>query len=119
MKRKAAVAGSFYPREPRELKSCLDRLLVEGRKKDRAFAVVSPHAGYQYSGAVAGAVFSSVELPDAFIIMAPSHRPIRPLFAIMNEGAWETPLGDFPVDAELAGYSGGGIGKHPGRSRRS
>jgi MEMO1 family protein len=108
MKRKAAVAGSFYPREPRELKSCLERLLVEGRKKDRAFAVVSPHAGYQYSGAVAGAVFSSVELPDAFIIMAPSHRPIRPLFAIMNEGAWETPLGDFPVDAELAGYLAAG-----------
>jgi MEMO1 family protein len=108
MKRKAAVAGSFYPRDPKELKSWLDRLTVPGRKKDRAFAVVSPHAGYQYSGAVAGAVFSSVVLPAAFIIMAPSHRPIRPLFAIMNEGAWETPLGDFPIDAELAEYLAAG-----------
>jgi len=104
MKRKAAVAGSFYPRDPKELRAWLERLLVPGRKKDRAFAVVSPHAGYQYSGAVAGAVFSSVELPAAFIIMAPSHRPIHPLFAIMNEGAWETPLGDFPIDSELAEY---------------
>jgi AmmeMemoRadiSam system protein B len=102
MIRKAAVAGSFYPRDPRELKEWLDRLLVPGRKKDRAYAVVSPHAGYQYSGAVAGAVFSSVVLPDAFIIMAPSHRPIRSLFAIMKEGSWETPLGEFKVDAELA-----------------
>ena len=102
MIRKAAVAGSFYPRDPRELKEWLDRLLLPGRKKDRAFAVVSPHAGYQYSGGVAGAVFSSVELPNAFIIMAPSHRPIRSLFAIMTEGQWETPLGDFAVDTELA-----------------
>jgi len=102
MIRKAAVAGSFYPRDPGELRQWLDRLLLSGRKKDRALAVVSPHAGYQYSGAVAGAVFSSVELPDAFIIMAPSHRPIRSVFAVMTEGSWETPLGDFAIDTELA-----------------
>jgi MEMO1 family protein len=106
--RKAAVAGAFYPRGARELKEWLDRLLVPGRKKDRAFAVVSPHAGYQYSGPVAGAVFSSVELPDAFIILAPSHRPIKPLFAVMNAGAWQTPLGDIPVDAELAEFLAAG-----------
>lgn len=100
--RKAAVAGSFYPRGARELREWLDRLLVPARKRDRALAVISPHAGYQYSGPVAGAVFSSVELPEAFIILAPSHRPIKPLFAIMNAGAWQTPLGDVPVDADLA-----------------
>ncbi len=102
MTRKAAVAGSFYPRDPRELRALLDRLLLTGRRKDRAFGIVSPHAGYQYSGAVAGAVFSSVELPETFIIMAPSHRPIRSLFAIMTEGRWETPLGDVVIDTELA-----------------
>ncbi len=108
MLRRAAVAGSFYPRDPRELRTCLDGLLRPGRKRDRAYAVVSPHAGYQYSGAVAGAVFSSVELPDAYILMAPSHRPIRSLFAIMKEGSWETPLGDFAVDAELAQFLAAG-----------
>lgn len=102
MIRKAAVAGTFYPRDPQELKARLGRLIWPGRKRDRAFAVVSPHAGYEYSGAVAGAVFSSVELPDAYIIMAPSHRPIRSIFAIMKEGRWETPLGEVPVDEELA-----------------
>jgi hypothetical protein len=102
MIRKAAVAGTFYPRDPQELKERLGRLILPGRKRDRALAVVSPHAGYEYSGAVAGAVFSAVELPDAYIIMAPSHRPIRSIFAIMKEGRWETPLGDVSVDEELA-----------------
>jgi AmmeMemoRadiSam system protein B len=102
MNRKATAAGYFYPRDPKALKAQLAELVVETRPRERALAVISPHAGYEYSGAVAGAVFSSVELPETFIIVAPSHRPIRSLFATMSEGVWETPLGDIPVDAALA-----------------
>lgn len=100
--RKAAVAGYFYPKDGPGLKRLLHTLLDPQSEKKKARAVVSPHAGYVYSGSVAGAVFSSVELPDLFVILAPAHRPIRSLFAAMNDGVWETPLGPVPVSIELA-----------------
>jgi AmmeMemoRadiSam system protein B len=102
MKRKAAVAGTFYPGTAGELRRQLGGLIDPAADKVAAKAVVSPHAGYVYSGPVAGAVFSSVAIPDRLVILAPSHRPIRPIFALMNEGAWETPLGAVPVDGDLA-----------------
>jgi AmmeMemoRadiSam system protein B len=101
-RRKAAVAGSFYPGEASQLKRLLASVIDPDAAKTKALAVVSPHAGYIYSGGVAGAVFSSVELPDLFVILGPSHRPIRPLFAAMVEGVWETPLGSIPVEKTLA-----------------
>jgi len=81
MKRKAAVAGAFYPGSAGELRRQLGALIDPAADKVAAKAVVSPHAGYVYSGPVAGAVFSSVEIPDRVVIMAPSHRPIRSIFA--------------------------------------
>jgi MEMO1 family protein len=100
--RLAAVAGSFYPGSARELRRLVESLLPDGREKTRALAVVSPHAGYVYSGPVAAAVFASVEIPPTAVILGPSHRPIRPLFALMDEGVWETPLGPVPVATDLA-----------------
>jgi len=70
--------------------------------KQKALAVVSPHAGLIYSGPVAGAVYSSVVLPDRFILLGPSHRGQRSVFAIMDRGSWKTPLGEVPLDAGLA-----------------
>jgi AmmeMemoRadiSam system protein B len=102
MIRKAAVAGAFYPANEKELRRDLGALIDRAADKVRAKAVISPHAGYIYSGAVAGAVFSSVVLPDTLVILAPSHRPIRPVFAAMDKGAWETPLGAVPVAEDLA-----------------
>jgi hypothetical protein len=102
MIRRAAVAGQFYPGNPAELRRLIEKLADPKAKKEPAVAVVSPHAGYVYSGRVAGAVFSSVVLPATFVIVAPAHRPIRPVFALMTEGSWETPLGEVPIDAELA-----------------
>lgn len=72
------------------------------REKADAICVVSPHAGYEYSGPVAGAVFSSVRLPDKFILLGPSHRHVQTRFAIVQKGVWETPLGDVPIDSPLA-----------------
>jgi MEMO1 family protein len=103
MKRKAAVAGQFYPSRPDELRRMIGRMVDAGTPRKKALAVVSPHAGFVYSGSVAGAVFSSIELPETFVILAPSHRPIRSLFALMNEGEWETPLGTVGIAADLAG----------------
>jgi len=102
MKRKAAVAGQFYPGRSDELRRMLGKMVDPKARKEKALAVVSPHAGFVYSGLVAGAVFSSVELPDTFVILGPSHRPIRSLFALMSEGEWETPMGTIGIAAGLA-----------------
>lgn len=102
MVRKPAVAGYFYPRTASALKDLLVRMVDPRAKKEKARAVVSPHAGFVYSGYVAGAVYSSVILPDLFVILGPSHRGQRSVFGIMNEGSWETPLGEIPIDGALA-----------------
>ena len=102
MRRKAAVAGYFYPGRADDLRRMLSRMVVAKEKKERAKAVVSPHAGFIYSGPVAGAVYSSVEIPGTVVLLAPSHRPILPTFALMTEGDWETPLGALPVAGDLA-----------------
>ncbi len=102
MIRKPAVGGYFYPGREKELREMVKRMVISGGKKEKALAIVSPHAGFEYSGSVAGAVFSSAKLPERFVILGPSHRPIRSLFAIMAEGDWETPLGRIKVDSPLA-----------------
>lgn len=102
MVRKPAVGGYFYPGREQELRDMVESLINLETKKEKAIGVVSPHAGFEYSGPVAGAVFSSVSLPEKFVILGPSHRPIQPMFAIMKEGSWETPLGQAKVDSFLA-----------------
>jgi AmmeMemoRadiSam system protein B len=102
MVRGPAVAGYFYPRKADELRALVKGMVDPRAKKEKARAVVSPHAGFIYSGPVAGAVYSSVFLPERFVILGPSHRGQRPLFTIMNKGTWQTPLGDVPLDSGLA-----------------
>ncbi|MBM3285638.1 MAG: AmmeMemoRadiSam system protein B, partial [Candidatus Aminicenantes bacterium] len=103
MVRKPAVAGTFYPDRAAKLRAMIDGMVDPGASREKAIAVVSPHAGYVYSGTVAGAVFSSVLLPELLVILGPSHRGTRSVFAIAARGTWQTPLGDVPVHAELAG----------------
>lgn len=80
----------------------IKRMVDPQREKEKSICVISPHAGFIYSGPVAGAVFSSVHFPHCFVILGPSHRGIQSLLAIMREGIWETPFGDVSVDSELA-----------------
>jgi len=61
-----------------------------------------PHAGYMYSGHVAGAVYSGLEIPARCILLGPRHYPRGEAMAILREGCWRSPLGDAAVDAELA-----------------
>lgn len=114
MIRQPAVAGTFYPREPRELLARVKQFLAEGRETDSNFssanlesissaiACLVPHAGYVYSGGVAGAVYARIKIPKRVIILGPRHRPGGANFAINSEGAWETPLGRANIDSELA-----------------
>jgi AmmeMemoRadiSam system protein B len=102
MKRKPSVAGQFYPGGAAELRAMIRGMIDPRARKEKAIAVVSPHAGYVYSGPVAGAVFSSVVLPRTCVILGPAHRGIAPVFAIQRSGSWTTPLGEVPVETDLA-----------------
>jgi len=61
-----------------------------------------PHAGYVYSGRVAGAVLSRIAIPKTIVILGVRHFPRGKSAAILCSGAWRTPLGDAPIDAALA-----------------
>ncbi len=104
MKRQPSVAGQFYPGTEASLRKEVQRLIGMGKggAKEKAIGIVSPHAGYIYSGAVAGCVFSSIEIPETIIILGPNHTGIGTKFSLFKEGIWNTPLGDVEIDNELA-----------------
>ncbi len=68
---------------------------------ERALGVVSPHAGYVYSGHVAGAVFSRVAVPKNVLVLNPNHHGWGEDFALAPAGVWETPLGDVEINERL------------------
>ncbi|HXM60487.1 MAG TPA: AmmeMemoRadiSam system protein B [Terriglobales bacterium] len=100
--RHPAVAGRFYPKDRETLQKDLQSYFPPQAAPTPALGCVAPHAGYVYSGAVAGAVFASVEQSQRIIILCPNHTGKGRPLAIMSSGAWETPLGPVPVDSELA-----------------
>src|ERR1700688_3944356 len=104
MIRPPAVAGRFYPDDPGQLLEAIDSLLVtKTNHKTRARACLVPHAGYKYSGRIAGEVYRRVEVPPRVILVGPRHFPRGAPMAILSDGAWQTPLGLAPIDARLAG----------------
>lgn len=103
MIRPPAVAGRFYPDDPGRLRSAVDSFLAGGKEqKIRARACMVPHAGYVYSGAVAGEVYRRLEIPARVILLGPRHFPRGASLAIFSDGAWQTPLGMAPIDHLLA-----------------
>jgi len=101
--RKPAVAGTFYPGFKQSLSRQIGSFEVKGQPKQRCIGVISPHAGYVYSGAVAGELYSKIEIPPSVIILAPNHRGPFVRFALSPADNWQTPLGDVAIDADLAG----------------
>jgi len=101
MIREPAVAGTFYSSNPKSLQQTVSSYLGEPSERLEAMGVIGPHAGYMYSGAVAGSVYSAVELPRRFIILGPNHTGRGAPWALHPPGDWRTPLGLAPVDAEL------------------
>ncbi|HKW32818.1 MAG TPA: AmmeMemoRadiSam system protein B [Candidatus Acidoferrum sp.] len=108
MLRLPAVAGRFYPSDPEELTSLVQRYSqIDSQHAPMPVkACLVPHAGYRYSGHVAGAVFARVELPSKIIVLGVRHYPRGEPAAILSNGAWRTPLGDAPIDEELANALG-------------
>ncbi len=101
--RKPAVAGQFYPGTKAALSKNVASLLKEGTKKEDAVGVISPHAGYIYSGQVAGAVFSSIKPKKTYIVMGPNHTGMGKPFSLSASDSWATPLGEVALDKELTG----------------
>ncbi len=102
--RRSAVAGSFYPGDPEMLSRQVEAYLsnVEPRDLRGIRAIVSPHAGYVYSGQVAAYSFRQVQGKryDSIIIIAPSHAEYFEFVSLYHGDAYETPLGLVAVDRE-------------------
>jgi AmmeMemoRadiSam system protein B len=108
--RQPAVAGRFYPANAQHLRAEVETYTTapaapssEPEAKFRALGCVVPHAGYIYSGHVAGAVYRRLELPRRFVILCPNHTGMGEPLAVMSAGVWRMPLGDVSLDEELAG----------------
>ncbi|MDE3109015.1 MAG: AmmeMemoRadiSam system protein B [Acidobacteriota bacterium] len=102
MIRLPAVAGRFYPSEPEILANQIGKFVSGAGEKVRALGCIVPHAGYMYSGHVAGAVYASIEIPRRCILLGPRHFPRGEPLAILTRGSFATPLGEAQIDAELA-----------------
>lgn len=113
--RPAAVAGQFYAKDTKtlheELRSCFTHTLGVGKQPTLTQgdldikAIIVPHAGYKYSGAVASHSYYQLTcngFADQFIIIGPNHTGIGSDVSIMNKGSWQTPLGDIPIHTTLA-----------------
>jgi AmmeMemoRadiSam system protein B len=102
--RHAAVAGRFYPGDAEGLREEASSYLSQsgGAEPVKAFGCIVPHAGYMYSGHVAGAVFARLRIPPRCIVLCPNHTGVGHAVSVMSEGVWETPLGKVPIDSGLA-----------------
>ena len=102
MLRSPAVAGRFYPAKPELLRRDVDRYIAPAPEPVRALGCVVPHAGYMYSGHVAGAVYGALQLPQLLVILCPNHSGRGRPLALYGSGEWLTPLGRAAVDVEMA-----------------
>lgn len=99
--REAAVAGQFYSSNPEELRRMVKSYAREPESILEAKAVVVPHAGYMYSGSVAGEVFSAINLPHRMILLGPNHSGSGAALALSPAGEWYMPLGTAQIDANM------------------
>ena len=106
--RPAAVAGRFYPDDATELAAVVDEFVATASLDSAAGpapkAIIAPHAGYPYSGPIAGSAYACVQAAavERVVMLAPAHRWPVPGLALPASTAFETPLGTVPVDTDAA-----------------
>jgi hypothetical protein len=100
--REPAVAGAFYPGTASALERELRQLVTVSEERHQLLACIAPHAGYVYSGGVAGELFGHLELPRRVIVLGPNHTGVGARVAVAPHQRWRTPLGEPTVDVELA-----------------
>jgi len=102
MIREPVVAGQFYPSSAQGLIAEIEQMVEKDAQAQKVIGVVSPHAGYIYSGPVAASLFSRVEITDTVIVLGPNHTGFGAKFSLYSKGKWHTPLGDLEIDEDLA-----------------
>ena len=102
MVRNPVVAGQFYPGTKNSLLREVESMIDSGVKREDAIGVVSPHAGYIYSGPVAGSILSAISPKRSYIIMGPNHTGDGAAFGLDTSDSWMTPLGEVKIDRTLA-----------------
>ncbi|MRS01822.1 AmmeMemoRadiSam system protein B [bacterium] len=102
MERQPVVAGQFYTSDPLRLKVQLEKFVRAESRQEKALGVIVPHAGYVYSGAVAGAVYSRVKIPETVVILGPNHHGRGARAALSPPGEWLTPLGKAAINRQLS-----------------
>ncbi|MFH1613322.1 MAG: AmmeMemoRadiSam system protein B [bacterium] len=105
--RKPSVAGLFYPEKEKELKKMINSFLEKTNVsliKEDIFALISPHAGYIYSGEIAAFNYKILQekKPEIVILIGPSHQALLKGISIYEKGKFKTPLGEVEIDEELA-----------------
>ena len=101
MQRQPAVAGQFYAGNGNKLRSDLAGLIPESHIHRKVTGIIAPHAGYVYSGAIAGRVYASIEIPATVLILGPNHHGAGAAAALYPDGEWLTPLGPVIVNSRL------------------
>ena len=101
MRRQPAVADRFYEGDPDKLYQTLRRLIPKASERVEAKAVLSPHAGYAYSGGVAGETFARITIPETVILLGPNHHGQGMPLAVGSQD-WDMPLGHVPLARDLA-----------------
>lgn len=102
MIRRSVVAGQFYPSAKQELLLELEGMIPRANKTVDAIGAVIPHAGYIYSGNVAGEVYARMRPKDTYVIIGPNHTGYGARFAASGDD-WQTPLGRAEIDRVLLG----------------
>ncbi len=105
--REAVVSGSFYPSNSKLLKEEIEGYIKNAKIEEvsgKIIGMISPHAGYMYSGQVAAYGYKAVSKfkYDTVIVLAPSHRVYLEGASIMDKGAYKTPLGTVEIDEEIS-----------------
>jgi MEMO1 family protein len=102
MLRRPAVSGQFYARAPEQLRHQIEQYIEKDQPRQPARLLVCPHAGLIYSGPVAGAVYSRVQLPNTILLIGPNHTGLGPQVSVYGEGGWSMPNGTVSIDRDLA-----------------
>jgi AmmeMemoRadiSam system protein B len=102
MVRQPAVAGQFYAGTKERLSRDIAELVKPSDRPRHVIGLVAPHAGYIYSGAVAGEVYGGVVIPKTVVILGPNHHGVGARAALSPADAWLTPLGSTPLEKRLA-----------------
>jgi AmmeMemoRadiSam system protein B len=100
--REPAVADAFYPADITALERELHQLVTVADHRHDLLACIAPHAGYVYSGGVAGQLYGHLDLPQRVIILGPNHTGVGARIAIAPHQRWRMPSGEQPLDVELA-----------------